>query len=922
MKFMFIYLTELIVMMIIYMTFQIYKFIDLNGNYVNLQYVGLSISLLFIVATLQCILSRKYQWISLNIANIQTLCMFVALIESGANGNPTFAQVDLFAVLTGLISTLSFMSYLIKEREKFKSKQNQKQMLQMFQNLMTTHHDGIIISEDQDILFYNDQIDKIFDNQKHRLSTSNDPKKKQIYKNIQKQKVKESLINTIFKKDKNKTNKDSENQEISLIHYENIWEYILTNLRNYLQILPKDGMDTDLNQKDPKMRIEGAYFTYSQKQGKKLQKKKLQVFTSYVKSGPKNYVLTTIRDMSFWLEYQKEKNMSSMKTIAFASAAHEFRNPLNAIISSLELLDPYVKNERAEKFLKTAKISSNLMLYLMNDILDFSQIEAKNFILNIQQTNIQDCLEEIINILEFKAKTKNIGLSYQVKGQNVPKEIFTDLNRIKQILINLVSNGIKYTLEGSVQIIVKFDKENNFILFNVKDTGVGISIKQHAKLFSAFTKIMKNRDLNREGCGLGLQVSKNLANAMGGNIEFKSQVGKGSLFVLSLPIFKTKEELLLALQIQQGQRSSSQTPQIQEDSKFFAKPKSIVHSLLSSFNQESMSIECNEEIESQTNENLQQNINLYLNDMQSMKEKQLNSMNFQFNFDSSDQIRMQSFKKNNHINAHEEINRNVFIDKESIQERSINHIDLEFQNDQNINEKRSPHSQYDKDNNFFTSRWLLEENQPDKYLEFDKHRKILKNSNQYPTASSFQTLRIKQSDVTQYQQTILRNQSFLPQSLSISQRDLDHSPLNPQECQCPKILIVDDEPFNLIALEGILEQQGITKVEKAFNGRDGFDKYIRIKRNLNGYCKAGNHEQNCLKIVISDYNMPIMNGYQMVTAIRDEGVDISQTIFILISGDIFSGQLSNQLNEAFDYIITKPISNFKVKELINQYINN
>eukprot|EP00347_Sterkiella_histriomuscorum_P002149 403369283 len=671
---MIIYLSELTVMMLIFMIFQIYRFVELKGKYPNIRWAGLSIALLFAVASIQCLLSRKIQWASLNIANIQTLTMFIALVESGVQ--------------------------------------------------VTTHHDGIIISEDQDILFYNDQIGNIFETKNQRVSPNQENRQKDIVKSEKQQKVKESLINSKFKNDKNNiSTKESENG-------------------NYFKVSHNVGLLNTQQQEDPNQRVEGAYFTYINNQANEIKKKKLQVFTSYIKSGPKNYVLTTIRDMSFWLEYQKEKNMSSMKTIAFASAAHEFRNPLNAIMSSLELLEQYVQDERAEKFMKTAKISSNLMLYLMNDILDFSQIEAKNFILNIQQIRIQDCLEEIVNILEFKAQTKNIDLSYEVKGQNVPLDIFTDLNRLKQILINLVSNGIKYTLEGYVKIIVKFDKETNLVQFNVKDTGVGISIDQHSKLFSAFTKIMKNRNLNRQGCGLGLQVSKNLANAMGGNIQFKSQVGKGSLFVLLLPYYKTKEELYHSLQMQNGHCQSYLPSKVEEENKFHRKSKDDYQSQLSSINQESIDFECNEETE----------------------------------------------------------------------------------------------------NNFQTTQYL--------HQNFDQYLQKM------PT------------------------------------------------------------------LEGLLEQQGITKVEKAFNGKEGYEKYIRIKRNLNGLCKAKNHEQNCLQMVFSDYNMPLMNGHQMVNAIKGDKANHHQTAFILITGDIFSGQLSIQLNEAFDCQITKPISSTKIRELINRYINS
>ena len=115
---------------------------------------------------------------------------------------------------------------------------------------------------------------------------------------------------------------------------------------------------------------------------------------------------------------------------------------------------------------------------------------------------------------------------------------------MKQILINLVSNGLKYTLEGYVKVIVKCQTSKKKIKFKVKDTGVGISADQHAKLFSAFTKIMKDRDLNKEGVGLGLQVSKNLALAMGGDITFKSMEGIGSSFTLKLPFHSVDEAFI------------------------------------------------------------------------------------------------------------------------------------------------------------------------------------------------------------------------------------------------------------------------------------------------------------------------------------------------------------------------------------------
>ena len=136
--------------------------------------------------------------------------------------------------------------------------------------------------------------------------------------------------------------------------------------------------------------------------------------------------------------------MNAMKTVAFASAAHEFRNPLNGIIQSLELLSGMIDLNICGKFFTTAKCCANLMLYLVNDILDFSQIEAKKFLLNYQPTNLREMIQECMTILAFKAEAKRLQLYLEI-DEDVPQMIDTDQNRVRQILINLLSNALKYT---------------------------------------------------------------------------------------------------------------------------------------------------------------------------------------------------------------------------------------------------------------------------------------------------------------------------------------------------------------------------------------------------------------------------------------------------------------------------------------------
>jgi two-component system, sensor histidine kinase and response regulator len=202
--------------------------------------------------------------------------------------------------------------------------------------------------------------------------------------------------------------------------------------------------------------------------------------------------------------------MIDFRTIAFAQAAHEFRNPLNGMSLALELLTDSVDMKKGSKYYRVAHNCTNLMMHLVNDILDFSQMEAKKLILNISDgISISQVLNECVELLIFKAESKGLSLTFEIEN-GVPKTIRTDANRLKQVLINLISNAIKYTeVEGIVKVIAKLSTANQLHI-DVLDNGVGIESDKLSGLFTTFNKIMKNRDLNKEGVGLGLTISKSL----------------------------------------------------------------------------------------------------------------------------------------------------------------------------------------------------------------------------------------------------------------------------------------------------------------------------------------------------------------------------------------------------------------------------
>ena len=130
-------------------------------------------------------------------------------------------------------------------------------------------------------------------------------------------------------------------------------------------------------------------------------------------------------------------------------------------------------------------------------------------------------LEETISVLKFKAESKGLDIFYEIE-QNFPEFIITDENRVRQVIINLISNAIKYTISGHVKITALHSKNSNKIELSVSDTGTGIEENDLKDLFSVFTKIMKNRSLNKEGCGLGLTISRNIATALNGDLTVSS----------------------------------------------------------------------------------------------------------------------------------------------------------------------------------------------------------------------------------------------------------------------------------------------------------------------------------------------------------------------------------------------------------------
>ena len=230
---------------------------------------------------------------------------------------------------------------------------------------------------------------------------------------------------------------------------------------------------------------------------------------------------------------EEAEKANRLKSIFLANMSHEIRTPMNAIIGYTELLLEEETNSEKRKYLEIIKQSGDTLLNLINDILDFSKIEADKMELNREPFSILRVIDHMKSM--FKQKVEEKGLDFIINIEdNLPPLLYGDENRIGQIIINFLSNAIKFTDQGSITLSVKY--RDNRLKISVKDTGIGISRENQEKIFSPFTQAPSPAKRHISGTGLGLAISKKLANLMGGEIYVKSSPGKGSTFTVEIPL--------------------------------------------------------------------------------------------------------------------------------------------------------------------------------------------------------------------------------------------------------------------------------------------------------------------------------------------------------------------------------------------------
>lgn len=258
----------------------------------------------------------------------------------------------------------------------------------------------------------------------------------------------------------------------------------------------------------------------------------------------------------------KEEQANAAKSAFLANISHELRTPLGAILGYAELLqDETLDQVKRNEFSNTILRNGQQLAHLVNDLLDLTKVEAGKIELENIEFKPNQILLEVIELLRLQAQKKNLSLSLTYKEQ-VPDRLISDPTRIKQVLMNVIGNAIKFTEKGEVNVRVYFNNSASLLSIEVQDSGVGMTKDEQKKLFRPFSQADASICRKFGGTGLGLSLSKKLAQLMGGDLELAwSLVGKGSQFNFKLPV-----------QVASVQSSMRPSAQLHPRSEFIVKP--------------------------------------------------------------------------------------------------------------------------------------------------------------------------------------------------------------------------------------------------------------------------------------------------------------------------------------------------------------
>ena len=260
---------------------------------------------------------------------------------------------------------------------------------------------------------------------------------------------------------------------------------------------------------------------------------------------------------------EKAEESDKLKSSFLANMSHEIRTPLNAILGFSALIrDSSTTAEELDEYYRMMETSGNDLINLIDDILDISRIEANQIKINFQDTHVVQLAEEVFRTFKQSLYSENPHIPvtpvFVVPPEKADYILYTDPLRLKQILLNILNNAIKFTPEGSIEFCYFPNETKTHLVFYIKDTGIGIAKNQQEKIFERFTKVADIKTKHYRGTGLGLSIALKLTQLLNGDITVESELNVGSVFYLTFPMTgvlpspvipekKTKDESLAFL---------------------------------------------------------------------------------------------------------------------------------------------------------------------------------------------------------------------------------------------------------------------------------------------------------------------------------------------------------------------------------------